>query len=63
MRCIGCQWGVVIACKHQHVTLRNMVNAVTDGFKYLKSVLEKGVTVFQRTPGMLINTNDIVDPG
>ena len=36
---------------------------MTDGFKYLKSVLEKGVTVFQRTPGMLINTNDIVDPG
>ena len=41
--------------------LGNIVNALADGFKNLKSVLKKGLTIFQRTPGVLINTNDIMD--
>ena len=43
------------------MTLWNMVNALADGFKNLKSVLKKGWTIFQRTLGVLINRNDIMD--
>ena len=38
-----------------------MVNALSDGFKDLKSVIKKGLRIFQITPGVLINTNDILD--
>ena len=35
---------VAITCKQQHVTLRNIKNILTDGFKDLKSIMEKDLT-------------------
>ena len=63
MRYVRGQGCVAITCKEQHMTLWNMVNALADGFKNLESILKEGVTIFQRTPGVLININDIMDTG